>query len=144
MDTTGVIQRQATGRDSSKQTSFRSEAEAQIGRCLTYHGVEYLYEHPLAVMDRGLVRLWHPDYQLPSYGLVIEYGGRVDEPRYTQGWRHKQKVYDANGITALMLTPDDLRGGWPTRLLNRIEDTLEQRLRRFRAVRRLSRSSPRR
>lgn len=113
---------------------FRSQGEAQIGRCLARHDIDYFYEHPLAVLDRGKLRIWYPDFQLQPYSLVLEYGGRLDDPDYAAGWRHKQRVYAANSIDALMLTPADLAGDWPTRLLGRIEQTLEARLKHFRAV----------
>ena len=110
---------------------FRSDGEAQIGRCLDRYGIPYRHEHPLAVLDDGKLRVWYPDFQLDHYGMLIEYGGRLDDPHYRNGWEHKQRAYEANGIDALMLTPRDLTGDWPSRLLERIEGTLEDRVRRF-------------
>lgn len=114
---------------------FRSQAEAQIGRCLARHGIDYFYEHPLTVVNHGHVRIWYPDFFLAGYGIVTEYGGRLDSPDYAAQWGHKQHVYAANGIDALMLTPADLRGDWPNRLLDRIEDILTGRVERFREAR---------
>ncbi len=115
--------------------AFRSEGEAQIGRCLDRHGIAYLHEHPLAVVDANMVRLWYPDFQLPHHGLVVEYGGRLDDPCYAEGWQHKHEVYRTNGIDALMLTPNDLRGDWPRHLLDSIDGVMADRLARFRDVR---------
>ena len=40
----------------------------------------------------------------------------------------------ANGLDALLLTRESLRGDWPGHILGQIEDVLEQRLERFRAA----------
>ena len=119
------------------QTShdFRSKAELQVARCLDRHGIAYLHEHPLAVYDHQKVRIWYPDFTLPEYGLIIEYGGRLDDPRYAAGWARKKQVYAANGIDAIMLTPRDLRGDWPNHLLDSIETRLIKRMECFLAAR---------
>jgi len=43
----------------------------------------------------------------------------------------KKSVYAENGLSALMVTPDELSGRWPWRLLGRIEATLVDRVERF-------------
>jgi len=99
---------------------------------LNRNGIPYFYEHPLAVVDDGKTRLWYVDFQLPSYGIIIEYFGRNNDSDYAEGMRKKQAVYQANGLDALLLTRDSLRGEWPARILGQIEDVLETRLNRFR------------
>jgi hypothetical protein len=91
---------------------------------LTRYRIPFLYEHPVAVIDRGMTRVWYPDYQLCGYGMLIEYCGRPEDPAYAAGMAKKEAVYRANGLTALMLTPEDLRGDWPDRILGRIEGVL--------------------
>jgi len=122
-------------RTAGKTGRYKSQGEAQIARCLGRHGIGYLYEHPLAVIDRGKVRVWYPDFQLPGYGILIEYCGRMDDPAYQESVAHKREVYSANGLTGLMLSPEDLSGDWPRRLLDRIEHILDQRSARLRAAR---------
>lgn len=112
---------------------FRSWGEAQIGRMFTYHGIDYLYEHPLAVVDRGMTRIWYPDFQLPGYGLLLEYVGRPAEPECAARMAHKQVVYRTNGLAALMITPAWFRGDWPGRILGEIEGVLADRLHHVRA-----------
>lgn len=114
---------------------FRSWGETQIARCLNHYGILYLYEHPLAVVDEGRTRIWYPDFQLCGYGMLIEYCGRLDDAAYAAGMAKKEAVYRANGLTTLMLTRDDLRGDWPTRILGQIEGALSDRLAAFRAAR---------
>lgn len=115
--------------------AYRSWGEAQIGRMLTRYHVPFLYEHPVAVVDRGMTRVWYPDYQLCGYGMLIEYCGRAEDPAYAAAMARKETVYRANGLTALMLTPEDLHGDWPNRILGRIEGVLDRRLTSFREAR---------
>lgn len=121
--------------DSPPPPQFRSWGEAQIARLLNRYSIPYLYEHPVAVLDQGRARLWYPDFQLRDCGLLIEYCGRPDDPAYAAGMAKKQRVYHANGLTALMLTREDLRGDWPNRVLGRVEGILAERLESFRQAR---------
>ena len=112
---------------------YRSAGEEQIARYLRRHRIPFFYEHPLAVVERGKTRLWYPDFQLQSLGLLVEYGGRLWDPRYTAGWLEKQAVYRENKLDAIMLTQDDLKGNWPKELTRKIEAFLEERLEKFRS-----------
>ena len=114
---------------------FRSWGETQIGRLLDRHGIAYLYEHPLAIVDRGKTRIWYPDFQLCGYGMLIEYFGRPHDPSYAAGMVRKRTTYEANGLTALLITPDQFRGNWPARVLGRIEKVLTGRVQAFRGAR---------
>ena len=85
-------------------------------------------------MDDGKVRIWYPDFQLPHYGMLIEYFGRSDDPAYATGVERKKAVYEANGLTALLLTPEAFRGDWPSRILDQIEGVLIDRVGRLRGT----------
>ena len=115
--------------------AFRSWGEAQIGRMLDCHGIRYFHEHPLAVIDRGRPRIWYPDFQLPGYGIIIEYFGRVHDASYALGMIRKQTVYQENGVSALTYTPEIFRSNWPDRILGDIEDVLAARVKTFRETR---------
>jgi hypothetical protein len=101
---------------------YRSRGEAQVGRLLDRYGIPFFHEYPTMVLDRGRYRIWHPDFTLPHHGgLIVEYAGMPDRPDYMEGIRHKERVYAANGLRALFLYPDDLRGpGWPESAIRRI------------------------
>ena len=60
---------------------------------------------------------------LPDHdGLIVEYAGMPDRPRYLAGIRHKQNVYADNGVPAVLLYPDDLRTrNWPQEVIARVE-----------------------
>ena len=114
---------------------YRSPGEARLADLFDRLGLAYRYEAPLAVIDRGKVRIWYPDFHLPDYSLLVEYCGVKGDPQYDASCQRKQSVYEANGLTALVWTPELFQGDWPTRLLDGIEGTLVERLNRFRAAR---------
>lgn len=121
------------------EPSYRSRGEAQVGRLLDRYGIPFLYEWPTLVLDRGRHYTWHPDFTLPYHnGLIVEYAGMPDIPEYMAGIRHKQRIYHENGMPALFLYPNDLRGPqWPEHALARIlEFTGQQQDMRCSAVRR--------
>lgn len=111
--------------------AFKSKAEVEIARFFDRHQISYRYEHPLAVVDHGKLRIWYPDFYLPGYGLIAEYFGRLDDPDYVRGMRHKMDVYQEQGIDGIYLTEESFRGDWPRRILGQIEQVLAQRLDRF-------------
>jgi len=110
---------------------YKSWGEEQIARLLERNNIAYQYEYPLAVLDRGKVRTWYPDFRLPEQGLIIEYFGMNGNPDYDRQKQHKLDVYRQAGIDGLFLTRDSLRGDWPTKLIGQIEGTLKGRLNRF-------------
>jgi hypothetical protein len=108
-----------------------SRAERQIGRMLERYGMRYKYEHPVAVVDRGKVRVWYPDFWLPEYGIVIEYVGGLGSRDYVDGVKHKKAVYEAAGYPSVFLGADSFNGYWPKRVLGQIRDILEERQRKL-------------
>lgn len=109
----------------------KSRAEVQIAGLLDREGIAYRYEHPLAVIDRGKVRIWYPDFYLPDYGTIIEYFGVQGDAEYDRRTEHKMQVYRNTGIEGVFLNEEMLTRQWPTGIIRQIEDVLQQRLRRF-------------
>jgi len=72
---------------------FKSRGEVQIARFLDRNSIAYQYEYPLAILDQGKTRIWYPDFQLPEYGMIIEYFGINGKSSYDEQARHKMKVY---------------------------------------------------
>jgi hypothetical protein len=110
---------------------FGSAGEKQIARALAGYGVRFLYEHPVAVVDRGRIRLWYPDFLLPDYSITLEYLGMEHHNDYTPGAERRKAVFEEAGIPYLTVQKSDLHGPWPQRLLERIHGVLEERLERF-------------
>lgn len=115
----------------SRYHPYRSHPEHQIAGLLDKYGLPFIYEKPTAVLDRGNVRLWYPDFTL-SYGPVIEYFGVNGNEAYRQRTEHKLKVYEQNQIDVVSLYPRDLSGRWQDRLLARIDQSIENRLMSYR------------
>ncbi len=104
------------------QPPYRSRGEARLGGLVDRYGIPFFYEHPLLVVSRGRYRIWHPDFTLPHHGgLVVEYAGMMDRPEYRDGIRYKHHVFDANGVPALFLYPNDLYAeDWEQRIIDRL------------------------
>lgn len=115
----------------SIKPSYKSWGEEQIARLLERNGIGHQYEYPLAIVDRGKVHLYYPDFRLPQYGLVIEYFGVNGDKDYDDRTRHKMEVYKRAGVDALFLTRDSLRGDWPAKIMSQIEGILKNRLDEF-------------
>jgi len=114
-----------------RKQRFKSRGEEQIARLLERNGINYWYEYPLAVIDNGMTRLWYPDFQLPGYGMIVEYFGVNGKQDYDERTRHKLEIYEQNGIEGLFLTEASFKGDWPGRIVGQIEDILKGRLDRF-------------
>ena len=111
----------------------------RIEKVYFYHicaHIAFQYEYPLAVRDRGQVKIWYPDFRLPEYGPIIEYFGVNGHPGYNEQMAHKISVYRAAGIDGIYLTESSFRGDWQGLILDRIEQTLEGKLRRISMVNR--------
>jgi hypothetical protein len=109
---------------------YRSQSEHRIASLLDRYGLPFIYEKPTAVVDRGQVRIWYPDFTL-SYGPVIEYFGVNGDAAYAQRTQHKLAVYQQNQIPVVAVYPQDFGAAWEDRLLKRIEGTLERQLRHY-------------
>jgi len=72
---------------------YRSWGEEQIARLLDRNRISYKYEYPVAVVDRGKVRLAYPDFLLPELGLIIEYFGVNGDTDYDEQAKHKIELY---------------------------------------------------
>ena len=51
-----------------------------------------------------------------------------DKPDYMDGIRHKERVYEANGVPAVFLYPRDLHGPrWPEEVMAKVEQAYGSR-----------------
>jgi hypothetical protein len=110
---------------------YKSWGEEQIARLLDRNGITHQYEYPLAVVDRGKVRIYYPDFRLPEFGMIIEYFGINGNSSYDECTRHKIKIYKQAGIDGLFLKRDSLRGDWSTKIMGQIEAILKGKIDRF-------------
>ncbi|MCD6287485.1 MAG: hypothetical protein J7M12_00075 [Candidatus Hydrogenedentes bacterium] len=108
-----------------------SYGEKQVARMLSRYRIQYEYEYPMAVRDRGKVRVWYPDFWLPDYGIAIEYVGGISSADYIAGVAHKRAVYEAAGIPCIFVEHDMLRGNWPDQIAKQIRCVLKERFMKF-------------
>ena len=125
-----------------KKSPYKSKGEQRIADFLQSRGIAFQYEYPLAIRDQGQVRIWYPDFRLSEYGTIIEYFGMCGNPAYDEQMAHKISAYRAVGVDGIYLTESSFRGDWQGLILDRIEQTLEGRLRRIYAVNRTEHSTP--
>jgi len=85
----------------------------------------------LAVVDRGLTKIWYPDFRLPEFDTIIEYFGMNGNRSYNEQMAHKLKVYQDAGINGIYLVDSDMRGPWRELIIERIEQVLEGKLRKI-------------
>ena len=111
---------------------YKSRWERQVARLFDRSGIAYRYEYPMAVLDRGKVRIWYPDFQLPEYGMVVECVGVRGDRHYNAQLEHKRRGYAEMGIPVIFLTPESFQGYWPGRVMGTIEGILRKRLDVFR------------
>ncbi len=107
---------------------YRSKAESQIAEFLTESNIAFHYEYPLAVRDKGLVKIWYPDFFLPGCCAVIEYFGVNGSGRYDRQLAHKVDVYKQAGIEGIFLVESSISGNWQKGILDRLEYSLEDKL----------------
>jgi hypothetical protein len=123
-----------------KEDRFKSEGERQIARLLERCGIDYRYEYPLAVVERGKLRILYPDFTLPGFGVIIEYAGMEKNKDYETCLERKKTLYQEMKVPALFIFPDFFKGYWPIRFLEKVEEIeksqLEKLIRRIRELRR--------
>ena len=124
-----------------RRSPYKSRGEECIADFLESRDIAFQYEYPLAIRDQGQVRIWYPDFRLSEYGTIIEYFGVNGNPAYDEQMAHKISTYRAAGIDGIYLTEASFRGDWQGLILDRIEQTLEGRLRRISAVNRVEYST---
>ena len=118
-----------------KYSSFKSKGEREIAEFLRGQQIAFQYEYPLAVVDRGKTKIWYPDFRLPEYGMIMEYFGMNGDSSYNEQMAHKMKVYQEAGINGIYLTESTMRGPWQEMVVERIEQTLEGKLRKIQRCR---------
>ena len=63
--------------------------------------------------------------------MIMEYFGMNGDDSYNEQMAHKMKVYQEAGINGIYLTESTMRGPWQEMIIERIEQTLEGKLRKI-------------
>jgi hypothetical protein len=109
-------------------SSFKSRGEREIADFLSEQNIDYQYEYPLAIVDRGKTKIWYPDFRLSEYNMIIEYFGMMGNKGYGEQMRHKLKAYNDAGIDGIYLIESTMKGPWRELIIERIEQALEEKL----------------
>ena len=118
-----------------KYSSFKSKGEREIAEFLEEQNIAYQYEYPLAIVDRGKVRVNYPDFRLPEYGMILEYFGMTGDEAYDEQMAHKMKTYKEAGIDGIYLTESTMKGPWQEMIIERIEQAAEEKLKKIQRYR---------
>ena len=113
-----------------------SGGEKQLARMFRRHGIRYRYEYPVALIERGKVRVWYPDFWLPAYGVAVDYAGLMDKAEYARGMAYRHLVYVENDVAHVYVSPADMTGYWPKRILEAIAVEAEARFEKVHELRR--------
>lgn len=94
-----------------------TKSENFIAKAFTVAGFRYSYEDPLYVekyipnKDKKIGLLFHPDFHLQDYGIVVEYAGRYPgetEESYRKRIREKNEIYRKNNTPVVWIYPGDI------------------------------------
>lgn len=119
----------------SGTSTYKSRGEQRIADFLQDSNIEFQYEYPLAIKDRGQVRIWYPDFRLSEYNTIIEYFGIKGNPAYDEQMAHKIETYKQAGIDGIYLLESSFSGGWQQWILDRIEQNLERKMHKINTCR---------
>jgi hypothetical protein len=107
---------------------FQSRGERKIAAFLDSLNIQYTYQPPVMIKDRGYDRIWYPDFGLNKYGIYIEYFGMQNDPSYDRRTRYKLDAYRKAGLDVISLYPSDLTGHYERYILKEIVRTISGRL----------------
>ena len=106
----------------------KSQGERSIGTYLTYHGLDFTYERPVAVVDGDKTKIWYPDFYLNNHHIIIEYWGMNGNPQKAKLNDYKRRCYRANQYDLIEIYPEDFRRNWEEKISRGIHDTLNRRV----------------
>lgn len=117
-----------------RKSIYKSKGEERIADYLQERSIAFQYEYPLAIMDRGQVRIWYPDFRLPEYNMIIEYFGMNGNAAYNEQIVHKIRTYQEAGIDGIYMLESSFYGDWEEGIPARIEQSLEGKLQKIRSI----------
>lgn len=111
-----------------RNEGYKSEGERRIAEFLEEARIDFVYEKPILIEDKGKQRIWYPDFWLPDYSIIIEYFGVVGEEAYDLAIKHKMKVYAQNHLNVIPVYPQTFEADWKDYVLRSIRKTLVHRV----------------
>jgi hypothetical protein len=108
--------------------NYKSHGERQIASYLKERCLDFTYERPVVLVDDGKTKIWHPDFYLNQYHIIIEYLGMNGNAQNARLNNYKRHVYTENRYDLIEIYPEDFKGNWQDKITTAIYDTLEGRL----------------
>tara|TARA_Y100000310_G_scaffold186269_1_gene186396 strand:- start:50616 stop:51086 length:471 start_codon:yes stop_codon:yes gene_type:complete len=90
---------------------FKSDGERKIAEFLKKRKLRYTYEKPLLIKDTldNKLQIWHPDFYLDDFNIVLEYFGMVDKAEYTRSMKRKQAIYHTQRVDFISIYPEMIK-----------------------------------
>lgn len=111
--------------------NYRSQGERKIGAYLTYRGLDFTYERPVALVHDGKTKIWYPDFYLNDHHIIIEYWGMNGNLHKARLNDYKRRVYRKNKCDLIEIYPEDFGRNWEEKISRGICDTLDSRVRDY-------------
>ena len=104
---------------------YKSAGERRIAKFLEQENIAFTYEKPLAVIDQGHTKIFHPDFYLHDFNTIIEYFGINGSPDYMARTNRKIDIYQKNHIPFIPVYPQDFAGNWQGNILSSLQSRIE-------------------
>jgi len=111
-----------------RNRGYKSEGEREIAEFLEDARIDFVYEKPILIEDKGKQRIWYPDFWLPDYSIIIEYFGVVGEETHDLAIKHKMDVYTENRLNVIPIYPQTFETDWQDYVLRNIRKNLVRRV----------------
>ncbi len=87
---------------------FKSDGEKRIYEFLKKRRIIFTYEKPILIRDPldNKFQIWHPDFYLDDFNIVIEYFGMADKNAYIRAMKRKQAIYHKERVDFISVYPD--------------------------------------
>ena len=112
----------------TKRLEYKSRGEQRIAEYLDERGFDFTYERPVALLDKGLTKIWHPDFYLNDFHIIVEYFGMAGNGDYDRITDRKRLIYKSNKIDVIEIVPADFRNSWKKKIDDGVYQTLERRM----------------
>jgi len=117
---------------------FKSDGEKRIYEFLKKRRIIFTYEKPILIMDSldNKMQIWHPDFYLDDFNIVIEYFGMANKEEYQRAMKRKQAIYHTQRVDFISVYPDMIKDkDFEKVLWDKIRNILIAKLRRLKSHR---------
>ena len=117
---------------------FKSDGEKRIYEFLKKRQIRFTYEKPILIKDPmdDKMQIWHPDFYLDDFNIVIEYFGMANREEYQRAMKRKQAIYHTQRVDFISVYPDMIKDKDFEKILwDKIRNILIAKLKRLKSHR---------